>query len=174
MKIVINTEEIPEDLNLTLFFILYCLFHRQQITYLITDIEALQDKGYVKITEQGIEFRTKTLDLFNPQEDIELKRFLEVFNYYPLKTYTGRRLRPSSWETVEGKKLFEKYKKRVTTDKKHQYVLGCLLRELEARKKANDIGYMQAMEVWINGEKWDRYAPDSETLKEENKFIKDV
>jgi len=163
--ITINEESIPEDLTILEYFILYCLFHKIPCEPYPQYLESLNTKRYVRFGD-NLELREKTIDLFVVKEDKALTQFLEVFNNYPIKTYSGRRLRPVKIESKEFQELFKKYKAKVISQNKHQEVLKCLDNELRERKKSNSLEYMHEMVTWINGEKWDRFYSVKEEITE--------
>lgn len=171
--ITINEDDIPEELTILEYFILYCLYHKIHCEPYPQHIESLENKRYIKTTD-FIELRDKANKLFDISEDKYITEFLQVFNAYPLKTYTGRRLRPSKLEAKEAQEIFKKYKTKVLLKGLHSYVLKCLDNELEQRKKSNSFEFMHEMITWVNGEKWDRFAP-VETIEEDtNTFKKDI
>jgi hypothetical protein len=171
MKIVINIEELPEDLSPVDYVILHCLYYKIPVNVLPQELKFLEEKRYIKLSD-SVELREKTVSLFEIPEDKNIRLFLEVFNTYPLKTYTGRRLRPKDINTKEFQEIYKKYKAKVLDKKLHSYVVKCLDNELKERKKANNLEFMHELITWVNGEKWDRYSVIEEA--EENIFKKDI
>jgi len=166
MTIVIDEQDLPEDLTVLEYVILFFLFNQKSIDVFPQQLEYLEDKKYVKLTD-SIELREKALKLFTKEEDKNMIKFLEVFNGYPIKTYTGRRLRPKDLNAKESQELFKKYITKVIDKGKHNYVKQCLDNELIERRKANNLDYMHEMITWINGEKWDRYSSEDIISSEE-------
>ena len=173
MTITIETDNLPEDLSPVEYVILYCLYFKIPADIMPQELLKLQDKKYLKLTD-SVELREKAIELLNPSYDKQFQNFLEIFNAYPIKTYTGRRLRPVKIDAKETLELFQKYKKRVLEKGKHSYVKACLDAELSQRKRANTIEFMHEMITWMNGEKWDRFAPEDNVIPEINERVDSI
>lgn len=171
-RIVINIDELPLDLSPVDYVILHCLYHNININILPQELNRLEENRYIKLTD-SIEIREKAKELFEPKQDNEFRLFLEVFNTYPIKTYTGRRLRPTKLDSKETLEIFKKYKAKVLDKKIHRNVVQYLDNELKERKKSNSLEFMHEMITWVNGEKWDRYATFEES-SDENTFRRDI
>ena len=173
MTITIETDSLPEDLSPVEYVILYCIHFNIPSEYMPQELYKLQDKKYLKLTDK-IELRDKAIQLLTPSHDAAFQKFLEVFGTYPIKTYSGRRLRPVKLDAKETLDLFQKYKKRVLEKGKHSYVKACLEAELKQRKMANTLEYMHEMITWVNGEKWDRFAPEENQVPEKTERVDSI
>lgn len=115
--------------------------------------DALQSKGFIKITEDGIIVRQKTVDLFESKE--LFYKFLTVF---PIKAPSGRYLSPAG---TEGKAVTTLKKKwnSCFKGKEHlqQKAIDVLEHELAWRKKSGNMEYIHAAEAWLNGADYEKY-----------------
>lgn len=98
--------------------------------------------------------RERTRDLFEGSTDL----FLKWFNIYPIKTPSGRVLRPGSDETVRGRKLRKKWNKyfKNKADLANK-AIKILEAELAWRRQTNSFDFMQMAETWLNQGSWEVY-----------------
>lgn len=118
------------------------------------DIISLQSKGYIKIINKDVELRLKAIKLFEGERD----PFLVWFNTFPLKTPSGRYLRPSSDNTIKGKSIRKKWNKHfLNKPSKQELCLKSLSAEIDWRKSNNKMDYMHNAETWLNQGDWELY-----------------
>lgn len=115
--------------------------------------DSLQERGFIKITEETIVLRNKSLVLFEKQE--LFYKFLTVF---PIKTPSGRYLSPAGTEGIAVTKLKKKWD---TLFKNKEYLQEKAIRVLEAelkwRKDSNKLEYINAIETWLNSANYEKY-----------------
>lgn len=115
--------------------------------------DSLQDKGFIKITENEILLRQKAIDLFESKE-----LFYKFLSTFPIKTPKGRYLSPASIEGIAVNKLKKKwnslFKHKSNLEDKAIKVLEA---ELDWRKKTQQQEFMHAMEAWLNGADYEKY-----------------
>lgn len=124
------------------------------------DEDKLQDKGFIKITEEGIVLRQKTIDLFNPPE-----LFYKFLSTFPIKTPSGRYLSPAGTTGIAVTNLKKKWKN--TFKNKHnleQKAIIVLEAELKWRRQSNNLEYIHNAETWLNQADFEKY----EYLVEDN------
>jgi len=87
--------------------------------------------------------------------------FWELFNTFPIKVPNdgggSRVLRASDPKSVDAQTAKKKYESVVKSRAVHEHVMRCLNIELEERKKANNLTYMNGLVVWINNCAWQKY-----------------
>jgi hypothetical protein len=132
-----------------------------------TAVQQLLNKKYiVRFDSKGYSVnRTKCIELFG----LEKSHFWELYNTYPLKVSNGRSvrvLRTGSPHSEGAKVCLAKYKARIKTKARHDYVMRCLQAELSERKKGNSFKYMLALPTWLNQHHWEKY----EYLLERNNY----
>lgn len=161
MDISINIESINNnDLTINEYLYLRNLYVEDEdkvdnLFSLIDNIneDSLQDRGFIKITEESIVLRQKTIDIFKPQE-----LFYKFLATFPVKTPTGRYLSPVGTEGLAVKKLKKKweglFKNKNNLERKAIEVLEA---EIKWRKNSGKMEFMQAMEAWLNGTNYEKY-----------------
>lgn len=161
MDISINIDSINNnDLTINEYLYLRNLYVEEEdkvdnLFSLIDNIneDSLQDRGFVKITEDSIVLRQKTIDIFKPQE-----LFYKFLATFPIKTPTGRYLSPVGTEGLAVKKLKKKweglFKNKNNLERKAIEVLEA---EIKWRKNSGKMEFMQAMEAWLNGTNYEKY-----------------
>jgi hypothetical protein len=170
MIIEINTN-ILEEFGITAddFLYLYLLHAKsydclEQLT-LKPNTEALQTKGLIKLGEELEDHivRQTFLDMFQASFD---QMWAELLSHFPLKVFNNGHLRVLRAKDANAKanaKARERYRKIVGEDlPKHQFIVKCLVNELELRKSTNTLGYMQMLSTWVNNYTWEKYE-DIET-----------
>jgi len=115
--------------------------------------DLLQDRGFIKITEDNIILRQKAIDLFESKE-----LFYKFLSTFPIKTPKGRYLSPVNIEGIAVTKLKKKWD-TLFKHKSHleEKAIKVLEAELKWRKKENNLEFMQAMEAWLNGSNYEKY-----------------
>jgi len=124
----------------------------------IEDVDSLQRKGFIKITQNGNILRAKAKSMFRITED----HFLVWLNKYPIrvkKSHGGsRHLSPASDETVEGKKLRKKWKQTFVGNPEGELkAIKVLELEVAMRIKSNDLEFMVEASRWLNGGYYEKY-----------------
>lgn len=115
-------------------------------------IKSLEEKGFIKITDEGASLRMKGIDLFRVKDK---DPFLEFWNTYPVRGGT-RILRAVSSESKLGKKCREKYEKLIKNKPElHNKIVACLNKQLELERFK--LQYMQEIDVWLNQQTWEKY-----------------
>lgn len=118
------------------------------------DVLSLQAKGYIKVIGKEIELRNKSRKFFEGDRD----PFLVWFNTFPIKTPSGRYLRPSSDDTIKGKSIRKKWSKHFLNKPLEQKkALAVLEAEMNWRKEKNSLEYMHNAETWLNQGDWQVY-----------------
>jgi len=55
---------------------------------------------------------------------------------------------------------------------KHQFIVKCLINELELRKSTSTLGWMQMLPTWVNNYTWEKYEDvENEQSPEEQRRI---
>jgi hypothetical protein len=134
------------------------------------NFEELQTNGWVKLGEEGKailrdKFVSSTVDNFT-------RMWHDLLSRYPIKVSSGngiRLLRAKDPSSKANEKAKQKYQKIVKTDViKHNFIMQCLERELDIRRRANSLGYMQMLETWLNNHSWEKYSDLSDTTSKQS------
>lgn len=135
----------------------------------------LQTKGLIKLGEELEDHivRQAFLDMFQSSFD---QMWSELLSHFPLRVYNNgqmRVLRAKDANAKANSKAREKYRKIVKEDLvKHQFIVKCLINELELRKSTNTLGYMQMLATWVNNYTWEQYEDvEHEQSPEEQRRI---
>ena len=180
MLVEINTEVLKKfGISADDFLYLYLLHAKSydclEGLTLNLDPEALQTKGLLKLGEelQDHTIRQSFLDMFQVPFD---QMWSELLSHFPLKVYNNgqmRVLRAKDANAKANSKAREKYRKIVKEDLvKHQFIVKCLINELELRKSTNTLGYMQMLATWVNNYTWEQYEDvENEQSPEEQRRI---
>tara|TARA_R110000851_G_scaffold78000_5_gene172059 strand:+ start:1206 stop:1754 length:549 start_codon:yes stop_codon:yes gene_type:complete len=111
--------------------------------------------GFIKTIGNDYQLRNSMRDLFEGEKDL----FLKWFSMFPLKTPTGRYLRPKDDDTITGKKLRQKWNKHFKNNtigaKKAITVLDA---EMSMRRQTGKFEYMHNAETWLNKGDYEIYA----------------
>jgi hypothetical protein len=128
------------------------------------DLDSLQLRGFIRITDSEILLRNKTNELFEGKN-----LFLKFMNTFPIKTPSGRYLSPLRMKTTKADVLEKKWKKLFKNNPSlEENALKVLEAELKWRKRNNSLEYIHNMEAWLNQGDYDNYAYLVEEDKEEN------
>jgi hypothetical protein len=101
-----------------------------------------------------IQLRERTRELFEGSKDL----FLEWFNKFPIKSPSGRVLRPSSDETIAGRKLRKTWNKHFKNNAEGaRKAIAVLEVEMDWRRRTNKFEYMQMAQTWLNQGSWEVY-----------------
>lgn len=115
--------------------------------------DSLQDRGFIKITEDSIILRQKTIELFEPKE-----LFYKYLSIFPIKTPSGRYLSPAGIEGVAVTTLKAKWDKRFKNkDNLQEKAIRVLEAELAWRRKSNNMEYIHNAETWLNQADYEKY-----------------
>lgn len=166
IKKSIGDIKIPMDLvtkfklNINEYLILYSLSSvdiSSMYEYEFKHLCSLEEKGYIKVTIDGIFLRKKVEEIF-PRDNTDY--FAEWIDHYPtsVKKKTGgtRTLSPADPDTVLGKKLRAKWNKHFGKDYNLQRkVVKILEAEVNDKKRSGDLEYMVNAERWLNGGYWE-------------------
>lgn len=82
--------------------------------------------------------------------------FLEFFNEYPMKV-GSRILRPKSSDTIEGKRLEQKYLKKIKTQEDHKDAIDAVKAYVRRQRIAGKLQFLNKLEVVINNAKWESW-----------------
>tara|TARA_R110000744_G_scaffold207019_3_gene325614 strand:- start:3414 stop:4001 length:588 start_codon:yes stop_codon:yes gene_type:complete len=148
------------------------------------EVQGLVDQGYILTCDPKNPLTCITIarDKVRKLLGIEESYFTELFDAYPLKVYNHkavRALRPSSLTAKSAIVCKEKYDRVVKGNPlTHTYILACLLKEIELRKRGGNMAYMHALETYLNKNAWDAYASfleaESNTSTSDTKYGEDL
>tara|TARA_R110000796_G_scaffold114269_1_gene225950 strand:+ start:5029 stop:5598 length:570 start_codon:yes stop_codon:yes gene_type:complete len=138
------------------------------------DLYMFESIGFIKIVnienyaiQNRYELREPLRDLFEGEKDL----FLTWFSHFPLKTPTGRYLRPKTDETIMGKKLRAKWNKHFKNNTlAAQKAIKVLDAEMTWRRQTGKFEFMNNAETWLNKGNYEMYeelldSKDSSTAK---------
>jgi hypothetical protein len=172
MVIEINTDKLLEmSLSADEFVYLTILnrgaieLFKEQPLNLNIDLEKLQTNGWVKLGEEdSVVLRDKFISSITGNFT---RMWHDLLSRYPLKvTANGgvRILRAKEPDSKANEKAKGKYQKIVKEDiVKHNFIMQCLERELDIRRRGNSLGFMQMLETWLNNHSWEKYSDLSDT-----------
>lgn len=126
-----------------------------ELYFLIDNIneDSLQDRGFVKITEDSIILRQKTIEMFEP-----LDLFYKFLSTFPIKTPSGRYLSPARVDGIAVKKLKKKWESLFKNNNVLEArAIEVLEAELKWRRNSGNLEYINAMEAWLNGGNYEKY-----------------
>ena len=164
------------DLNINEYLILYDIANNYSISsifnYNTTDLLSLQEKAFIKLTENDIYLRAKANSIFSVNEDL-FKEWLELYPTNVKKKDGGTRaLSPSTVDTILGNKLKTKWNTIFKKDRDKQlFAIKVLRAEIESKRKSGDLEYMVEAYRWLNEgfhEKFS-YLVESNEKEEDNK-----
>ena len=127
------------------------------------ELQGLVDRGYILSCDPQNPLTCITIarDKVRKLLGVEESYFTELFNAYPIKVSNGkslRILRPTSLSAKAAIVCKEKYDRYVKGNVlKHKYVMDCLHKELESRRRGGNMAYMHALETYLNKNAWDAY-----------------
>jgi hypothetical protein len=127
------------------------------------ELQGLVDRGYILSCDPQNPLTCITIarDKVRKLLGVEESYFTELFNAYPIKVSNGkslRILRPTSLSAKAAIVCKEKYDRYVKGNVlKHKYVMDCLYKELESRRRGGNMAYMHALETYLNKNAWDAY-----------------
>jgi hypothetical protein len=111
--------------------------------------------GFIKVIGNDYQLRNPMRDLFEGEKDL----FLKWFSIFPLKTPSGRYLRPGSDETITGKKLRQKWNKHFKNNTiAAKKAIKVLEAEMSMRRQTGKFEYMHNAETWLNKGDYEIYA----------------
>jgi hypothetical protein len=144
---------------------------------LVVRLEVLQTKGLVKLGEETKDHVVRA-KFSAPNATSFDQMWSELLSHFPLKVYANggiRPLRARDPNASTNDKARKQYKKYVNGSVvKHKEVIRCLNIELEERKKANNLGYMQMLSTWINQHTWEKYQDLTETSDNERRITREL
>ena len=127
------------------------------------EVMGLKDLGYILSCdpENPLTCITIARDKVRRLLGIEDSYFEDLFNLYPLKVFNGRSVRMLRAASLTAKSAVvcrEKYDRFIKGNAlRHQFVIGCLEKELQLRKRGGNMQFMHALETYINKNAWDAY-----------------
>ena len=139
------------------------IVYRKGFNYLQTltlrpDLTALQHSGYIMLgqTFDQHEVTDKFINLFSSDFD---QMFAELIERYPMKVNSTRSVRILHAKDPNAKaneKCKNRYRRIVGTKIfKHTHIMSCLDNQLKIY--ADNLGYLQNLETWINNHTWEKY-----------------
>lgn len=162
--ITIPVKKVAEQgLSINEYLVLYNIANNFSITGLLhNSIEvliSLENKGFIKMSDNQTYLRTKANAFFSVHED----SFTEWLNTYPTmvaRKHGGKRaLSPAGADTILGKKLRAKwdriFKKDINEQKKAIKVLDLQVKDM---RKSGDIEYMVEAARWLNEGYHEKYS----------------
>ena len=136
--------------------------------------EDLQEKGFVKIGDEGYEnyiVRQKFIDLFASDFD---QMFAQLVSVYPMKVRTPsgvRVLHAADPDCKSNSKAKERYRKIVLNRRHvHDRIIKLLHAQLKVDKQR--LQYLQNLEVWINNHTWEKYTNIDENAGESERITR--
>ena len=166
------------DLNINEYLILYDIANNYSISsifnYNTTDLLSLQEKAFIKLTENDIYLRAKANSIFSINEDL-FKEWLELYPTNVKKKDGGTRaLSPSTVDTILGYKLKKKWDLTFKKDRDKQlFAIKVLKAEVADKKKSGDLEYMTEAYRWLNEGFHEKYSYLVSKENEENNYSKE-
>tara|TARA_R110002074_G_scaffold104413_1_gene225436 strand:+ start:8336 stop:8884 length:549 start_codon:yes stop_codon:yes gene_type:complete len=144
---------------------------------LVVRLEVLQTKGLVKLGEGPDQHIVR--DRFSSINSTPVDQmWSELLSWFPLKVYVNggvRPLRAKDPTASSNNKARKQYKKYINGSvAKHKEVIRCLKVELDQRKKADNLGYMQMLTTWVNQHTWEKYQDLTDTLDNERRITREL
>jgi len=141
---------------------------------LVVRLEVLQTKGLVKLGESTDQHVVR--DKFSSANSTPFDQmWSELLSHFPLKVYANggiRPLRAKDPNASTNNRARKQYKKYIGDSvAKHKEVIRCLGVELDQRKKANNLGYMQMLSTWVTQHSWQKYQDLTESLDNNERRI---
>lgn len=129
------------------------------------DLEKLQTQHYLKIGEERPIVREEFIQNIEKPDD---QMWNELLSCYPIKVSVKgqpRILRARDPYGSTNAAARERYLKYIKGNvQKHNEVIAALNRELDFRRKGDQIGYMQMLTTWVNQKTWEKYPPEIDEL----------
>tara|TARA_R100000951_G_scaffold116698_1_gene129872 strand:- start:2474 stop:3022 length:549 start_codon:yes stop_codon:yes gene_type:complete len=144
---------------------------------LVVRLEVMQTKGLVKLGESTDKHMVRA-KFSTPNATPFDQMWSELLSHFPLKAHVNGGVRPlrakdpSASTNKKARKQYEKYIKGSVV--KHKEVIRCLGVELDQRKKANNLGYMQMLSTWINQQTWEKYQHLTDTSNNERRITREL
>jgi hypothetical protein len=144
---------------------------------LVVRLEVLQTKGLVKLGEGTDQHMVR--DKFSSVNSTPFDQmWSDLLSHFPLKVNVNggqRPLRAKDPNAASNQKARKQYKKYIGgSAAKHKEVIRCLGIELDERKKANNLGYMQMLQTWVNQQTWEKYQDLTETSSNERRITREL
>lgn len=180
--------ELPQNITLDLtlisslgllineYLILYNLANNNEIfklfKYTLEDLIALEAKGFIKLTNNGVIMRAKSDKLFSVVKVDLFNKWLEI---YPIKVSNGRggtrALSPKDENTILGKTLRRKWSSLFKNDVKAQERAILVLElEIAERTRSQDLQFMVEATKWLNQGYFEKYDYLVEEFRERSKY----
>jgi hypothetical protein len=144
---------------------------------LVVRLEVLQTKGLVKLGEE-VKDHVVRAKFSAPNATPFDQMWSDLLSHFPLKVYANggvRPLRAKDPNAATNQRARKQYKKYINGSAvKHNEVIRCLGVELEQRKKANNLGYMQMLSTWVNQQTWEKYQDLTETSDNERRITREL
>ena len=144
---------------------------------LVVRLEVLQTKGLVKLGE-GVKDHTVRAKFSTPNATPFDQMWSDLLSHFPLKVYVNggvRPLRAKDPNAATNQRARKQYKKYIGGSVvKHKEVIRCRKVELDHRKKANNLGYMQMLSTWVNQHSWEKYQDLTDSSDNERRITREL
>lgn len=151
------------NININEYLILYDIANDLSISsifnYNTSDLVSLQEKAFIKLTEEGMFLRGKANLIFSIGEDL-FKEWIETYPTNVKKKDGGTRaLSPATTDTILGEKLRKKWDLTFKKDRDKQlFAIKVLKAEVADKKKSGDLEYMTEAYRWLNEGFHEKYS----------------
>jgi len=152
------------DINLCQLYYLESVYNKQENISLINsnDLNDLIEQGYL-YNGEVTKLRDKGRSLFEGDQIKTL--FEEFYTLFPIKTPSGRRLRASSMDSMNGDKVWVLFKRKIKTEEDYKGLIKGLANELKERETNNSLEYINNIITWLRNNTWEMYdSDDSEEI----------
>ena len=144
---------------------------------LVVRLEVLQTKGLVKLGEE-IKDHIVRAKFSAPNATPFDQMWSDLLSHFPLKVNANggiRPLRAKDPNASTNQRARKQYKKYINGSVvKHNEVVRCLQVELDHRRKANNLGYMQMLSTCMNQHSWEKYQDLTETSDNERRITREL
>jgi len=144
---------------------------------LVVRLEVLQTKGLVKLGEETKDHVVRA-KFSAPNATPFDQMWADLLSHFPLKVYANggvRPLRAKDPNAATNQRARKQYKKYIGGSVvKHKEVIRCLKVELDHRKKANNLGYMQMLSTWVNQHSWEKYQDLTDSSDNERRITREL
>lgn len=155
-RIVIDLNMLSKlGINVNEYLVLYDIANELSIStvfnYGVTELVSLEQKGLIKLTNEGIFLRGKGTKIFNTGEDL-FEEWLSLYPTYVLSTSGSKRaLSPASSDTILGKRLKTKWNNMFKKDADAQKQAIAVLRAMiKSKTKDGSLCYMVEATRFLN------------------------
>lgn len=136
----------------------YYIDASQSFNNLTKDLKTLREVKLIEpASSEYATFDIKVTEKFVKDHSFTNDPFEELYNIYPVKT-----IRPNGnidYLRVDHKRSKKIYYNILRMNRlKHEYILSCLIKEVEDRKLKGNMSYMKRLPSWLTSESWKEYA----------------